>query len=100
MYVSLEALLLLSNREMSNSSQRRKQVCLFGTSADPPTGKGGHLGIAQHLASMDDLDEVRILPVYRHMLGVSLVHLCCIDCCTVSNLFSHTMLLFLPILFD
>eukprot|EP00578_Thalassiosira_sp_NH16_P001204 CAMPEP_0181129862 /NCGR_PEP_ID=MMETSP1071-20121207/29552_1 /TAXON_ID=35127 /ORGANISM="Thalassiosira sp., Strain NH16" /LENGTH=176 /DNA_ID=CAMNT_0023215885 /DNA_START=46 /DNA_END=573 /DNA_ORIENTATION=+ len=33
--------------------QRRKRVCLFGTSADPPTGQGGHLGIIQHLASMD-----------------------------------------------
>ena len=49
---------------------RRKQVCLFGTSADPPTGQGGHLGIAQHLVSMD-FDEVRILPVYSHMFGVS-----------------------------
>eukprot|EP00584_Thalassiosira_punctigera_P009857 CAMPEP_0172532114 /NCGR_PEP_ID=MMETSP1067-20121228/5283_1 /TAXON_ID=265564 ORGANISM="Thalassiosira punctigera, Strain Tpunct2005C2" /NCGR_SAMPLE_ID=MMETSP1067 /ASSEMBLY_ACC=CAM_ASM_000444 /LENGTH=250 /DNA_ID=CAMNT_0013316585 /DNA_START=57 /DNA_END=809 /DNA_ORIENTATION=+ len=45
-----------------------KRVCLFGTSADPPTGEGGHLGIARHLASMD-FDEVRILPVYRHMFG-------------------------------
>mmetsp|Transcript_10686 Transcript_10686/g.23643 ORF Transcript_10686/g.23643 Transcript_10686/m.23643 type:complete len:243 (-) Transcript_10686:59-787(-) len=50
------------------SQQQRKRVCLFGTSADPPTGQGGHLGIAQHLASMD-FDEVRILPVYRHMFG-------------------------------
>ncbi|KAL7543255.1 hypothetical protein ACHAXR_012561 [Thalassiosira sp. AJA248-18] len=50
------------------SLQIRKRICLFGTSADPPTGKGGHLGIAQHLASMD-FDEVRILPVYSHMFG-------------------------------
>ncbi|KAL9182366.1 hypothetical protein ACHAXT_013018 [Thalassiosira profunda] len=47
---------------------RRRRVCLFGTSADPPTGEGGHLGIAAHLAAMD-FDEVRILPVYRHMFG-------------------------------
>ena len=52
------------------SRQIRKRVCLFGTSADPPTGAGGHLGIARHLASMD-FDEVRILPVYSHMFGVS-----------------------------
>jgi len=43
-------------------------VCLFGTSADPPTDQGGHLGIIQHLASMD-FDEVWILPVYSHMFG-------------------------------
>lgn len=63
------------------NQKRRKRVCLFGTSADPPTGKGGHLGIAQHLASSSsmvdddydyDFDEVRILPVYQHMFGVSL----------------------------
>ncbi|KAL9182305.1 hypothetical protein ACHAXT_012957 [Thalassiosira profunda] len=47
---------------------RRRRVCLFGTSADPPTGEGGHLGIARHLAAMD-FDEVRVLPVYRHMFG-------------------------------
>ena len=50
-------------------------MCLFGTSADPPTGEGGHLGIVRHLASSSspscDFDEVRVLPVYRHMYGVS-----------------------------
>ncbi|KAL3776116.1 hypothetical protein ACHAWO_008717 [Cyclotella atomus] len=50
-------------------TQIRKRVCLFGTSADPPTGKGGHLGIVTHLASMHDFDEVRVLPVYRHMFS-------------------------------
>ncbi len=54
---------------------RRRRVCLFGTSADPPTGEGGHLGIVRHLASSSspscDFDEVRVLPVYRHMYGVS-----------------------------
>ncbi|KAL7546917.1 hypothetical protein ACHAWF_010243 [Thalassiosira exigua] len=53
---------------MSETRQQRKRVCLFGTSADPPTGEGGHLGIGRHLASMD-FDEVRVLPVYRHMFG-------------------------------
>jgi hypothetical protein len=56
-------------------STSRRQVCLFGLSADPPTGRGGHLGIAKYLASSSSsslsslsvFDEVRILPVYRHM---------------------------------
>ena len=53
----------------SSATQRRPQVCLFGLSADPPTGIGGHWGIAQYLATSSELsfDEVRILPVYRHM---------------------------------
>lgn len=59
--------------------RRRRRVCLFGTSADPPTGIGGHLGIVKYLASSTsilssssddeilDFDEVRVLPVYKHM---------------------------------
>ena len=64
------------------SQQRRKRVCLFGTSADPPTGQGGHLGIAQYLASVD-FDEVRILPVYQHMFGVSIRR--CMICFIIIN---------------
>ena len=54
-----------------------KKVCLFGTSANPPTGKGGHGGIVEHLLSLTSrdgapaFDEVRVLPVYRHMFDVS-----------------------------
>lgn len=59
------------------SAQVRKRVCLFGTSADPPTGHGGHLGIVKHLVSMKQFDEVRVLPVYRHMFQVSLMTSCC-----------------------
>jgi len=50
-----------------------KKVCLFGTSANPPTGKGGHRGIVEHLLSLTSrdgapaFDEIRVLPVYRHM---------------------------------
>ena len=56
----------------NNGRSRRRQVCLFGLSADPPTGRGGHLGIVNYLASSSSsssfsFDEVRILPVYRHM---------------------------------
>jgi hypothetical protein len=60
-----------------------KRICLFGTSANPPTGCGGHAGIVRFLASMtscntDDIhdtsllfNEVRVLPVYKHMFHVS-----------------------------
>lgn len=53
-----------------------REVCLFGTSADPPTGSKGHGAIVKFLASMKDerngsllpkFDEIRIMPVYRHM---------------------------------
>jgi nicotinic acid mononucleotide adenylyltransferase len=51
-----------------------RKVCLFGTSANPPTGKGGHVGIVSSLSSLvadqgtsPRFDEVRVLPVYRHM---------------------------------
>lgn len=46
--------------------KRRRQVCLFGTSANPPTGDGGHTGIVMALCQMERFDEVRVLPVYRH----------------------------------
>ena len=49
---------------MSNTV--RRQICLFGTSANPPTGSGGHVGIVQTLSSMQTFDEIRVLPVYQH----------------------------------
>lgn len=59
------------SKEMTTSSsvhRQRRSVCVFGTSADPPTGTGGHLGIVSHLASLQPtFDEVRVIPVYRHM---------------------------------
>lgn len=46
---------------------RRRQVCLFGTSANPPTGEGGHTGIVNNLCQMEEaFDQVRVLPVYQH----------------------------------
>ena len=41
---------------------------MFGTSANPPTGDGGHTGIVRSLSQMEELnfDEIRVLPVYRH----------------------------------
>ena len=60
------------------SQGRKLRVCLFGTSANPPTGEGGHAGIARHLASIEksngggtEFDEVRVLPVYSHVFNVS-----------------------------
>jgi hypothetical protein len=69
-------------------SNQVKKVCLFGTSANPPTGINGHGGIISTLASLtlksnDDgglkkedsqslqFDEIRVLPVYKHMFSVS-----------------------------
>jgi len=58
----------------------RKSICLFGTSANPPTGNQGHVGIVRALSSMETkreqntttttttlkFDEVRVVPVYSH----------------------------------
>eukprot|EP00553_Chaetoceros_curvisetus_P003568 CAMPEP_0204629914 /NCGR_PEP_ID=MMETSP0717-20131115/19180_1 /ASSEMBLY_ACC=CAM_ASM_000666 /TAXON_ID=230516 /ORGANISM="Chaetoceros curvisetus" /LENGTH=58 /DNA_ID=CAMNT_0051646983 /DNA_START=22 /DNA_END=195 /DNA_ORIENTATION=- len=54
-----------------------RRICLFGLSADPPTGKGGHMSIVQYLSNLKspldetqlEFDEVRVLPVYRHMFS-------------------------------
>lgn len=69
---------------MATTAARR--ICLFGSSADPPTGLGGHAGIIRFLASRvrgrsietaqeEDssramFDEVWVLPVYRHTYSV------------------------------
>ncbi len=62
-------------------SKTKKKVCLFGLSANPPTI--GHGSIVSQLASMrydgssttNDaaatlFDEIRVLPVYKHMFSV------------------------------
>jgi len=62
---------------LKSTERSTKRVCLFGTSANPPTGMGGHVGIASHLASTKQgndaglpiFDEVRILPVYSHVFN-------------------------------
>tara|TARA_B110000977_G_scaffold88331_1_gene117402 strand:- start:23770 stop:24705 length:936 start_codon:yes stop_codon:yes gene_type:complete len=41
------------------------KICVYGLSANPPTGVGGHCSIVRHLQSQ--FDEVWILPVYRHV---------------------------------
>lgn len=54
-----------------NTSPNRRSVCLFGLSADPPTGQQGHLGIVQALQQLNEWDEIWVLPVYRHTYVVS-----------------------------
>lgn len=56
--------------------QRRRSVCLFGLSADPPTGMEGHLGIVRALQQQGEWDEVWVLPVYRHTFSVRRVNTC------------------------
>lgn len=57
-----------TNNNKNNNNTHKKRILLFGTSADPPTGEGGHVGIAKALSALvpEWCDEVRILPVYRH----------------------------------
>src|SRR5690242_15636761 len=45
------------------SASDRKRVLIFGTSANPPTGRGGHTEIVRDASTHD---EVWVLPVYRH----------------------------------
>ena len=52
--------------QLAVQGHRPKRVCLFGTSANPPTGAGGHAGVIQALVDLRKFDEIRILPVYRH----------------------------------
>lgn len=53
----------------------KKKVCLFGLSADPPTGESGHVGIVNELIQMNIYDEIRILPVYQHTFAVSIYYI-------------------------
>jgi hypothetical protein len=53
-------------KAQSTMPSPRRQVCLFGTSANPPTGDGGHTGIVKALSKLDSFHEIRILPVFRH----------------------------------
>ena len=66
-------------------AKRARSICLFGTSANPPTGKEGHVGIVEALSAMRKehssnnrrergepeesrlmFDEIRVVPVYSH----------------------------------
>jgi nicotinic acid mononucleotide adenylyltransferase len=43
-----------------------KRVCIFGLSANPPTGTLGHQGIIKELLNVGAYAEIWILPVYIH----------------------------------
>ena len=56
-----------AQKELTDSIPRVSpgtRVCVYGLSANPPTGEGGHATIVAHLRRM--FDEVWVLPVYRH----------------------------------
>jgi nicotinic acid mononucleotide adenylyltransferase len=41
-----------------------RKICLFGTSANPPTN--AHVGVVEALMKLKEFDEIHILPVYSH----------------------------------
>ena len=43
-----------------------KSVCIFGLSANPPTGLLGHQGIVKLLVSLGKYDEIWVCPVFHH----------------------------------
>lgn len=49
---------------------KAKTVCLFGLSADPPTGDQGHIGIVRALQEKKAWESIWVLPVYRHTYKV------------------------------
>ncbi|TYZ59865.1 hypothetical protein PybrP1_005807 [[Pythium] brassicae (nom. inval.)] len=49
----------------SSASRRLRQVLLYGTSANPPTGLQGHMGAVAYCRQF--VDEVWLLPVYQHI---------------------------------
>lgn len=44
-----------------------RRVLLFGTSANPPTGATGHMGMLAHCRAALGFDEVWLVPVYQHI---------------------------------
>ncbi|KAF4321422.1 hypothetical protein BBO99_00001232 [Phytophthora kernoviae] len=52
------------NRRVLSMTSRR-EVLLFGLSANPPTGLSGHMGVVSHCRSL--YDEIWLLPVYQHI---------------------------------
>ena len=51
----------------TSSSVPKHRIGLYGLSANPPTGLGGHQGVVRHLAQSGRFEEIWILPVYSHM---------------------------------
>ncbi len=57
-----------TNPSLPNDEPHR-HICLFGLSANPPTGRAGHQGIVSWLVKLEKFDEVWVLPVYNHMFS-------------------------------
>jgi nicotinic acid mononucleotide adenylyltransferase len=55
---------------MGNVSEvtQKPKLAIYGLSANPPTGLGGHQGIVRYLANSGKFQEIWILPVYKHVL--------------------------------
>ncbi len=47
------------------------RIGIFGSSLNPPTGTGGHAGLARAAAGSGAFDRVWILPVYHHPFATS-----------------------------
>lgn len=60
----------------SGSSQNfSKKVAIFGLSADPPTGDGGHAGVVQQLASMVDEVSFALKATLERTISFPVIHL-------------------------
>jgi len=49
--------------------ENMSRIALYGLSANPPSGLGGHEGIVQYLVDSVKFDEIWILPVYQHIFS-------------------------------
>jgi nicotinic acid mononucleotide adenylyltransferase len=45
-------------------------IAVFGLSANPPTGNGGHTGIVKYFVQSNMFSEIWILPVYKHIYSI------------------------------
>mmetsp|Transcript_11105 Transcript_11105/g.12264 ORF Transcript_11105/g.12264 Transcript_11105/m.12264 type:complete len:278 (-) Transcript_11105:141-974(-) len=62
----LASITMIKRIMFRKTGPQTKRICIFGISADPPTGKTGHVGIVSSLAALG-FDEILVLPVYKHM---------------------------------
>lgn len=53
----------------------KKRVAIFGLSANPPTGDGGHRGIIRYLYERGNFDVVFVVPVFQHMYAAKLIEM-------------------------
>jgi len=53
----------------SMTPTKYNNIVIFGLSANPPTGYGGHTGIVKDLAASGKFDEIWVFPVYQHMFA-------------------------------